>query len=156
MNLQTFPDSHPVAFAVILGLFAVITFCLSLAMVSLAGGWHELSKRFRLDNPFDGITEGMQSGRMRFFGNSKNSLRLGADAEGLYLSVPALFRFMHPPLFVPWREIEIHHPKAWLFGEYVTLTLGNDERIPLRIGGSAALMLEEAAGTSWPKERSGT
>ena len=97
MNLKTFPDSQPVVFGVTRVLFAVTTFCLSLATVSLAGGWHELFKRFRLNNPFDGITEGMQSGRMRFFGNYKNSLRLGADAEGLHLSVPALFRFMHPP-----------------------------------------------------------
>jgi hypothetical protein len=56
MNLQTFPDSQPIVFGVIIVLFAVTTFCLSLAMVSLAGGWHELSRRFRLNNPFDGIT----------------------------------------------------------------------------------------------------
>lgn len=66
---------------------------------------------------------------MRWLANYRNCLRLGANQDGLYLAVLFLFRFMHPPLFVPWSEIKITR-KRGLFGEYVTLTMGRDAGIP--------------------------
>ena len=150
MDFQPFIESHPIAFW---STIAVAVLFVDLAVVSLVGGWHELAGRFRLTGRFEGISEGMQSGRMKWLGTYRNCLRLGANAEGLYLAVPVFFRFMHPPLFVPWREIKIHRQKHWLFGEGVRLALGSEERIPLLISGSTALMLEEGAGISWPGGR---
>ena len=62
-----------------------------------------------------------------------------------------LFRFMHPPLLVPWREIKVRRSNDWVF-EYVTFTMGHELAIPLRIRGSLAAKLRESAGKGWPVE----
>ena len=152
MSLQEFINSHPSWFVVIFACFFVATWCLVVAVISVVGGWFHLSKRFRLDRPFDGLSEGLQSGVMRSFAKYANCLRLGANAEGLYLAVLFLFRFMHPPLFVPWSEIKVHRQQRWLFGEYFTLMLGSHPAIPLRITNASATLLKDAAGVHWPKE----
>ena len=36
-----------------------------------------------------------------------------------------LFRFMHPPLLVPWSEIRVRSKKGWVF-EYVIFTMGHE------------------------------
>jgi hypothetical protein len=152
MDAQEFINNHPGLFAVIFSSYAVGLWCLVTAIVSFAGGWFQLSRKFRLMSPFDGVSEGLRSGRMRWLTHYGNCLRLGANGDGLYLAVLFLFRFMHPPLFVPWSEIEVRRKKRWLFGEYVTFTMGTELRIPLRISGTSASMLQDAAGTHWPQE----
>lgn len=62
-----------------------------------------------------------------------------------------LFRFMHPPLLVPWSEIKVRKSKGWFF-EYVTFTIGQELAIPLRIRGKLAAKLRESAGNCWPIE----
>jgi len=55
-----------------------------------------------------------------------------AAEEGLYLSVLLLFRVGHPPLCIPWKEIQISRTKHF-WSRFVVLMLGNSERIPMRI-----------------------
>jgi hypothetical protein len=57
--------------------------------------------------------------------------------EGLYLASMFLFRFMHPPLLIPWSEIKVRRQKGWVF-EYVIFTLGHERAIPLRIRAKSA------------------
>ena len=152
MNTQEFIYSHPKLVALVFSTGFVCMWCLVVAIVSFVGGWFQLSRTFSLNRPFDGVSDGLQSGQMRWFAKYRSCLRLGANAEGLYLAVFFLFRFMHPPLFVPWTEIKVHRQKGWLFGECVTFTMGNDLRIPLRVSGTSARMLEDGAGTHWPQE----
>jgi hypothetical protein len=54
--------------------------------------------------------------------NYNRVLTLGASQEGLYLASMFLFRFMHPPLLVPWSEIKVRRRKGWVF-EYVIFTV---------------------------------
>ena len=61
------------------------------------------------------------------------------------------FRFMHPPLLVPWSEIRVRRKKGWVF-EYVTFAMGHELAIPLRIRGKLAAKLRESAGSYWPVE----
>jgi hypothetical protein len=56
-----------------------------------------------------------------------------------------LFRFMHPPLLIPWSEIKVRRSKGWFF-EYVTFTMGHELAIPLRIRGKVAAKLRDVAG----------
>ncbi len=42
------------------------------------------------------------------------------------------FRIGHPPLRISWNEIRIGKAK-FLWRSYVLLTIGNQERIPMRI-----------------------
>ena len=88
---------------------------------------------------------------MRWLANYKNVLTLGASQQGLYLASMFIFRFMHPPLLVPWSNIKLRRSKGWFF-EYVILTMGHELAIPLRIREELAAKLREAAGNCWPVE----
>jgi len=88
---------------------------------------------------------------MRWLANYNNLLTIGASQQGLYLASMFLFRFMHPPLLVPWSEIKVQRRKGWVF-EYVILTMGHELAIPLRIRQTLAAKLRESAGSFWPVE----
>jgi hypothetical protein len=55
-----------------------------------------------------------------------------AANDALYLSVFFLLRVGHPPLRIPWSEIKITRTK-YFWQKFIVLTLGNEERIPMRI-----------------------
>jgi hypothetical protein len=83
--------------------------------------------------------------------NYNHALTFGAGPEGFYMASMFLFRFMHPPLLVPWSEIRVQRTQGWMF-EYVTLTMGHELAIPLRLRAALAAQLREAAGNHWPVE----
>ncbi len=93
----------------------------------------------------------MQSGQMRWWMYYNNVLTIGVNREGLYLAAMFLFRFMHPPLLIPWSEIKARKSKGWFF-EYVTFTMGRELAIPLRIHVKVAAKLRDAARDCWPIE----
>ncbi len=93
----------------------------------------------------------MQSGQMRWLANYNNVLTIGVSPQGLYLASMFLFRFMHPPLLVPWSEIKVRRKKGWVF-EYVIFTMGHELGIPLRIREKLGAKLRESAGNCWPVE----
>jgi hypothetical protein len=150
-SVQRFIDQHPAWFAAIFPVLFVVMLCLSTGIISVVGGWSSLSIVYRAQVPFNGQTWTMQSGQMRRFTNYNNVLTLGANQEGLYLACMFLFRFMHPPLLIPWSEIKVRRTKGWIF-EYVTFTLGHEQTIPLRIRAKVAERLQHEAGSRWPVE----
>jgi hypothetical protein len=58
---------------------------------------------------------------------------------------------MHPPLLVPWSEIKVQKNDGWLI-KYVTLTLGHELAVPLKIRESLAAKIKRSAGSYWPIE----
>ena len=88
---------------------------------------------------------------MRWLTNYNRVLTLGTCQEGLYLAIMFLFRFMHPPLLIPWSEIKVRRKEGWVF-EYVIFTMGHELAIPLRIRGKLGAKLRESAGNCWPVE----
>jgi hypothetical protein len=100
------------------------------------GGWLVLSRRFRAESEHrgDGSTAGplFYSIYMRFRTHYGSVIRVTAAHDGLYLSVLFLFRIAHPPLFIPWSEIEFSR-SSFLWWRYVVLTLGRQEKVPMRI-----------------------
>ena len=151
MNLQHCVDQHPTAFAAIFPIYILSLWLLIGAIISFIGGWFSLAKVCRTRLPFDGAKWRMQSGQMRWLTNYNNMLTLGVSPEGLCLASMFLFRFMHPPLLVPWSEIRVRRKKGWVF-EYVTFAMGHELAIPLRIRGKLAAKLRESAGSYWPVE----
>lgn len=143
-------DAGLIALASVIGFVGF--WCLITWILSLISGWSALSKQFRLVGPFDGVSDGMQSGRMRWGVNYGNCLRLGANGQGLYLATLFLFRPGHPPLLIPWSQIRITEKQHWLLGKCVTVTLGRESGIPLQIRGTTAELLRESAGSHWPVE----
>jgi hypothetical protein len=151
MNLQHWIDQHPSLFAAIFPIYFLFLWLLVGATISFVGGWFSLAKVYRIRVPFDGTKWRMQSGQMRWLANYNNVLTIGASPQGLYLASMFLFRFMHPPLLVPWSDIKVRRSKGWFF-EYVTFTLGYELAIPLRIRKKLAAKLQESAKNCWPVE----
>jgi hypothetical protein len=151
MNLQRLIEQHPAAPAVIMPIaFLCLWFFVS-ASISVIGGWSSLAKVYRAQVPFDGTKWSGQSAQMRWLANYNRVLTMGVNPQGLYLSSMFLFRFMHPPLLVPWSDIKVRSSQSWGFG-HVTLTMGQDLAIPLRIRAKLAARMRESAGSYWPVE----
>jgi len=151
MNLQRLIDQHPSEFAAIFPIYFLCLWLLVGATISVMGGWFSLAKVYRTQVPFDGTRWRMQSAQMRWLANYNNVLTIGVSPQGLYLASMFLFRFMHPPLLVPWSEIKVRRSNGWAF-EYVIFTMGRDLAIPLRIRARLAAKLRNSAGNSWPVE----
>jgi len=110
--------------------------CLVCFLISRFGGWWSLSKRFRA--PTEPYGDTRTAGPffyvvyMRWLTHYSCVIRMAAAEDALYLSVLFPFRPGHPPLRIPWSEIEIAMTTRW-WVPYVVLTLGREERIWMRI-----------------------
>jgi len=109
MNLQHWIDQHPFWFAAIFPIYFLCLWCVVAATISVIGGWFALTKVYRTRAAFNGEKWKMQSGRMRWLANYNNVLTIGIGKQGLYLASMFLFRFMHPPLLIPWSEIKVRN-----------------------------------------------
>jgi hypothetical protein len=121
----------PYAFAIFAALWCFICF-----LISYISGWFALSMHFQKQTEPYGETQSagplFYTVYMRFWGHYSSIIRITAAEDALYLSVFFLFRIGHPPLCIPWSEIQLGNTK-FFFRRYIVLTLGNQERIPLRI-----------------------
>ena len=79
---------------------------------------------------------------------------MGADARGLYLSVFFLFRFGHPPIFVPWRDITITEKKLFKI-QLLELRFRKTENLSVRFTVKLGDRLAIAAGSNWPGVKPG-
>ena len=69
---------------------------------SRVGGWHELAKHYPAPKRYGGA---WISNEVHFGNTSGDSIQVGADSQGLYLSIWIGLRPFHPPLFVPWSDV---------------------------------------------------
>ena len=119
-----------------LPLYFVVSWALICYAISFVSGWHTLAKAFRTDSPpSDKLrTAGpfFYTVYMRRWTRYTCVLRMTATANGIYLSAALLLRIGHPPLFVPWEQIEISHAQK-LGQQLVVLTLGKEQRVAVGI-----------------------
>ncbi len=127
--------NSPLGFAII-ALFIVAGWWVTLYLVGIMTGWSTLARRFRRESePYgESKTAGpfFYTVYMRYWTHYSSVIRLTAAAEALYASVLFPFRIGHPPLRIPWNEIQFARTKRFL-RTYIVLALGNEERIPMRI-----------------------
>jgi hypothetical protein len=103
---------------------------------SILSGWHLLSNRFCAQSEPCGQT--LAAGPyfytvyLRFWSHYSNVITLTTAEDALYLSVMFSFRAGHPTLRIPWKEIRFSQTKRFWW-RYVVLTLGEEEKIPMRI-----------------------
>jgi hypothetical protein len=98
------------------------------AGISLLGGWHELAGRFRSDDPIEGERFRFRSGSMGwpyFPVNYGGCLFATVGPRGFRLSVIFAFRFLHPPLVIPWTEVERCEPARYWFRKYAAVYVKN-------------------------------
>lgn len=135
------PTESPAAFAlaVILSFVAVWTFVAWIA--SRASGWHRMTQRFGSPGPFGSVGE-----RVRFasaqigWANYSGALELRASASGLFLATVWVFRPFHPPLFIPWSDLQVH-PARWP-GVAPWLTLRSVPGVRIRFSKRAFALLQ--------------
>lgn len=140
-----------VGVGVVLCFLALVT--VTSFFVALWSGWRLLAERYRCEREFTGERWRFQSGRMRGGCGYNNCLTLGANAEGLYMSVILPW---HPPLFIPWVEITVREEQQW-WGNGTVFTLGRETQIPLRVFKSMGdKLLAQEPGVQEDALRAGT
>ena len=134
--MQSCPDQLPSHFPLIVPVFAVGFFCLVSYLSSIICGWHRLTQRFLAQSEPYGATKNAgpfpYTVYTRFWTHYSCIIRMTAANDALYLSVFFLLRVGHPPLRIPWSEIKIARTK-YFWQQFAVLTLGEQERIPMRI-----------------------
>ena len=125
-------------------------------LISAMGGWQSLGARYADDaGRFAGQRWYMQSGAMRWTTHYNNVLTIGADSRGMYLAVLFLFRGGHPPLYIPWDEIEISEQKGWVFS-YVVFTFKSVPGVNLRVSRKLGLRVAREGGRAVAGEHAWT
>lgn len=119
------PPLFWVCFAIGFPLFFAFIWCFVCAQISLLSGWYRLGGKFRAP---EGFQEGRlftgQSGRMSI-ANYNHVLTMRVAPQGLFISCMAMFRFMHPPLLIPWGEIHNIHQKKILWATMTYFNVGS-------------------------------
>lgn len=88
--------------------FAVLWLVVT-ALLAFASGWVSLARRFRARENIVGQRFRFRSGRL---GRKISSVRYGSclfitvNEAGFRLSVFFMFRFLSPPIFIPWEQVE--------------------------------------------------
>jgi hypothetical protein len=117
-------------------IFVLALISLVCTLTSWISGWHSLTRRFRANSePYgDILTAGpfFYKVYFRLWCRYGSVIRMRAADDALYLSVLFPFRIGHPPLRIPWEEIQFGRTTVFFF-PYVILTLGREEQIPMRI-----------------------
>jgi hypothetical protein len=144
---NTFP--YVVLSLVVLGAAWWALICYSCSALT---GWRKLSRRFASDQepvaPSRSAGPWFYSVYMRCWSHYSCIVRITVTQDALYLSVILPFRPAHPPLRIPWTEIKLGTAK-FFWRSYVALTLGQQEKIPLRITEAMARklgLLEDLSG----------
>ena len=111
-------------------------------------GWHALAERFPAG---DRVTEGesfsMQSLLIGRATRYKNCVGVTAAYDGMGLSVMFLFRPAHPPLFIPWSEIEAVEDKQTFLFNCLALKIRNFDK-ELMLWGSSRDAVRKAYDSS--------
>lgn len=142
--MQADPNQLSPYFVPFLLIFVVGFFCLTSFLSSVFCGWHALARRFRTESEPYGATKSagpfFYTVYTRFWSHYSFIIRMTAAEDGLYLSVLFPLRVGHPPLRIPWNEVQISRVKRF-WRPLILLTLGMQERIPMRISEQMAAKL---------------
>ena len=131
-------------------ILVILAFWVSISYgIAHIGGWFKLARFYRFSGTFLGDRWRFQSAQMRWKIGYNNCLTVGANPEGLYLSVMFILRFGHPPLFVPWGDISVSVIKGFFYPA-LEFRFQQVPVIPLRVSERLGQKIKESARTSWP------
>ena len=134
--MQADPSQLPSYIMVIMATVSLAVFCFVSFLSSILTGWHTLSKRFRTESEPYGVTKSAgpfpYTVYTRYWSHYSFIIRMTAAEDALYLSVLLILRIGHPPLRIPWNEIQLSKT-TYFMQPLILLTLGEQERIPMRI-----------------------
>ena len=112
---------------VALALLPIVVFpvfwCLIVLLLSYVSGWQRLSRVYASDVPPHGKAFFRQSGGVGV-ASYRNCLTVQVAPEGLFLSVPFIFRIGHKTLLIPWHAIHSQETVRFLWLEAVGFQVG--------------------------------
>lgn len=98
-------------------------------ILARVSGWTLLAKRFTAGEPENKGQIRNASALIQQYRllpvRYKGCLFFTVSKKGVYLSISFLFRFLCPPLFIPWSAIESITEQRHLFGSYGVITIRN-------------------------------
>ena len=96
------------------------------ALLSVLSGWGGLASRFPASDSIQGDHFRFVSGSMGipFFPvNYGNCLFVTVSEQGFRVAILFLFRFLTPPMFIPWVQVESAVKKRFLFVPYAAISI---------------------------------
>jgi hypothetical protein len=124
----------------IIGLVAVI-----MAVMGKISGWGRLAERYTASGVVPGNLHRFRSARIGWAGYN-NCLTFGGDMRGLYVAMFPLFRPGHPPLYIPWHDLEAYAGDLWVVS-YLEFRFPQMPGVRLRVSRSLGdSLIREAAG----------
>jgi hypothetical protein len=115
-------------------------------LLAYLSGWVALAGRFRANGSVDGERFQFSSGSLgrKFLPVSYgNCLFVTVNPQGLRLSIFLPFRFLSPPLYIPWADIDSITERRILFFDVVTFTI-RDSWARLSLRGAPGRRAKEA------------
>jgi hypothetical protein len=125
----------------------VVLWCAGCGLIALGSGWVQLARVYRSTGAFSGTQWGFQSAGFRYLARYSRVLTIGYGSGGLYMAVFPLFRVMHPPLLIPWKDLV---KRRGLFGWTAVLTSAQCPSVPISISWRLLEKLEAAAQSALP------
>ncbi len=124
--MQSTSEIFFIFFIVILcGALFIAIWLSMLFLVSRFGGWGKLYKAYkfpeRIGNPF--LVKSFQSIQLGI-SNYNGIMTLSYYPEGLGMEVMILFRFQHPKILIPWKDIKLKEKSKSIF-VWNKLEIGN-------------------------------
>jgi hypothetical protein len=121
-------------------LFVVMWFTVCGLLAHLSG-WRSLAGRYLAQSTVEGERFRFSSGSLGaipwFPVSYSNCLFITVSKAGLGVSLLFLFRFLSPPLFVPWAQVESVQEKTGFFGRRAVVQFKNSA-VKLTLFGRAA------------------
>ena len=106
--------------------------------------WVHLVAKFKFTDQFVGKRIGIISARINYV-NYNNSLILYYNEKGFYLKPVFIFKLFHPPIFIPWNEVQDIYDKKILFFKYKELwVIGHPNYTSITISDSTFKKLESS------------
>jgi hypothetical protein len=141
--------STPWLLPLIIGIWVIVfpLFWLGITgLLSVVGGWRELAASYAAGPAtFEGIRALNATGALQrslLPVNYSSTLRVYVRDEGVGLATWRIFRFMHPPLFIPWTAVRDVQAGRLLFWPYVAITL-HGSSVSIMVGGRAGRAIME-------------
>jgi len=76
-------------------------------------------------------------------------LKLTANEEGVGFSIFFPFRFGHPPLFIPWSDMQVSQVRRFIFFNRVRFTFPDEPAVWIEITPKLAAKIQKAIACDW-------
>ncbi|MFN2285772.1 MAG: hypothetical protein ACK2UQ_15245 [Anaerolineae bacterium] len=148
----------------LLALWTVVAWLLSCLQSARESGWAEIAHLYPAQRYFRGQWKHFQGGRFNQQTVFGNLLNVGANSNGIRLSIILPFRVAHPPIFIPWEDIsgeKSYHSTGymspgWIFPTWtsqtkpiITLHFAKIPSIDIEISRELGAFFEIASDGKW-------